>query len=532
MSVPVRLSAAALPAVLPEVSTGSSSGPSPGELRWPRYPRSQVTPGIVHLGVGNFHRAHQAVYIDDVLNAGERDWGIIGVSLKRADMRDALAPQDGLYCLLAQSQTAEGPRSDARVIGSLQQLLVAPESPVAVISAMADPRIRMVTLTITEKGYCLDSEQRGVDWKHPEIEHDLRFPDWPKTAMGLILAALRLRQLNGAPALSVLSCDNLANNGATLQRLLSELDEAQTIAKAKSQSKSQVQDRKPMQGSMSSYFQESLACPSSMVDRIVPHTTEALRAQVLARFGVQDAWPVATEPFTQWVLEDRFAGPRPRLEEVGVQFVKDVAPFEAMKLRLLNAAHSAIAYLGVPAGWNTVDQAIAQPALLGFIERLWANEIIPVLPPEVRNQAPDYARNLLARFGNAALAHQTAQIAMDGSLKVPLRWLPSVRLRLSEGRGIESLALCIAAWINFLGGKKENGELYPIQDPIASRLHDLAGSGSSRDRVCAVLSEPSVFGALGRESQLIEPTARALESLRRYGTLAVLQGSTSAAADR
>ena len=490
-----------------------------GALKLPRYQRSRVTPGIVHLGVGNFHRAHQAVYIDDVLNRGESDWGIIGVSLKRPDMRDALAPQHGLYCLLEQEQTDEGPETRARVVGSLLDVLVAPESPAAVIAAIADPRIKLVTLTITEKGYCLDSDQQQPDWQHPDIEHDLRWPDQPRTAMGLLLAALRQRAKTDAPPLTVLSCDNLASNGQTLRRLLTELAHAQ--AQVQSQTQSQTQSQVKLQAQLN-----SMACPSSIVDRIVPHTSAELRNRLASQFGVEDAWPVSTEAFSQWVLEDHFAGPRPRLEEVGVQFVNEAAPYEAMKLRLLNAAHSAIAYLGVPAGWETVDQAMAQPALLLFIQHLWADEIIPFLPVDVRSQAPAYASSLIARFGNAALAHRTEQIAMDGSLKIPLRWLPSLRRLLIEGRNVKRFSLCIAAWINFLGGKTESGEIYPISDPMAARLQELARTGTARDRVHAVLSQESVFGELAHESRLVDPCVQALETLRSYGTLAALQAST------
>jgi fructuronate reductase len=496
----------------------------------PRYERSKISPGIVHLGVGNFHRAHQAVYIDDVLNSGQPDWGIIGVSLQRPDMRDALFRnkglyaqhgQDGLYSLIEHdrpppafgSEPASGPQSFSRVriIGALLTVLVAPESPAAVIAAMADPRIKWVSLTITEKGYCMGGSG-APDWQHPDIAHDLREPQSPRSALGLIVAALRERQRIGAPPLTVLSCDNLASNGATLHKLLREFSQA----------------RAP---ELLGFIDNELVCPASMVDRIVPHTSDILRGQLREEHGLQDAWPVACERFSQWLIEDHFAGRRPDFERGAqqanacgtVQLVDDVAPFEAMKLRMLNAAHSAIAYLGVPAGWQTVDVAVSEPALLRFIERLWSEEIIPSLPEPVQTQAPIYASSLLERFRNPGLQHLTAQIAMDGSQKVPLRWLPSLRAQLAREGSIEHLALCLAAWINFLGARSEAGETYPIHDPMAMRLQASLQNDSAISQVRSLLSEVSIFGELGESQRLCEAVARALNALRAYGTLAVLR---------
>jgi fructuronate reductase len=279
------------------------------------------------------------------------------------------------------------------------------------------------------------------------------------------------------------------------------------------------------------YVDQEIACPASMVDRIVPHTSEALREQLEEEYGVLDAWPVACERFSQWVIEDRFAGRRPDFERgaeqpnaVGpVQFVGDVAPFEAMKLRLLNAAHSAIAYLGVTAGWPTVDAAIAEPALLRFVERLWDEEIIPGLPDAIRQQAPAYATSLLERFRNVSVAHRTAQIAIDGSKKIPLRWLPSLRVRLANHQSIEHLSLCIAAWIHFLGARSDDGESYAVNDPQAARMQALLQGGSSTDQVRACLGEASIFAELGESQRLRASVVRSLNALRAYGTLAVLQ---------
>lgn len=468
----------------------------PDGVQGPGYDRAALTPGVVHLGVGNFHRAHQAVHLEAALNRGERGWGIIGVSLRRPDMRDALQAQDGLYTLIER-----GAADRVQVIGALQTLLVAPESPKAVIEAIADPRVRLVTLTITEKGYGLNDRRNGPDLANADIAHDLAQPGEPRSAAGLLLAGLRLRRDRGAPRLTLLSCDNLAGNGRALQALLRGMAGA------------------PLLG----YLDESVSCPSSMVDRIVPHTTEELRRQLRETSGVDDAWPVATEAFSQWVIEDRFAGDRPQFERSGVQLVADVEPFEAMKLRMLNAAHSAIAYLGVVAGWATVDEAIAHPPVRRFIERLWQVEVMPTLPVAVRSLAPAYGQALLERFSNRALGHRCEQIAMDGSLKIPLRWLPTLVAQLESGASHAGLALCLAAWIRFLGQTDEVGRHYVVNDPQATRLVDLVRGLSSGEACRALLAQADLFGDLGQAQGLELAVAAALESLRAYGTLAALE---------
>ncbi|RUU52481.1 mannitol dehydrogenase family protein, partial [Mesorhizobium sp. M2C.T.Ca.TU.009.01.2.1] len=335
---------------------------------------------------------------------------------------DALKPQDGLYTLAIRDSAGE----QLQVIGSIQSLLVAPEDPGAVLAALTDPRIRIVTLTITEKAY-LRAADGTLDSAHPDIVHDLANSGSPKTAHGFLAEALARRSIAGTPPFTVLCCDNLPANGATLHRLLIEF-------------------AKLRDADLGRYVADEVAFPSSMVDRIVPATTDADRARIADELGLEDAWPVMTEPFRQWVIEDRFPAGRPAWEKFGVTMVEDVRPFEDMKLRLLNGAHSGIAYLGLLGGHATVDRAFADPAIRQFVDRLWA-EAIPTLPQDAGLDTSAYTAELADRFSNTALAHRTAQIANDGSQKLPQRIVASALARLEAGLLPEHLSLVVAAWI-------------------------------------------------------------------------------------
>lgn len=310
----------------------------PSAIRRPAYDRSRVTPGIVHLGLGAFHRAHQAVVIDDCLAAGGSSWGIVGASLRSPDTRDALAPQDHLYTVAVRA--AEG--TEHRVIGALLDSVVAREKPAALVDRMADPAIRIVSLTVTEKGYCHTPQTCDLDERHPDVVHDLNNFDAPRSAPGFIVAALARRRAQGLAPFTVLCCDNLAANGHTVQRIVTQF--------AALRSKD-----------LGKWIADSTAFPSTMVDRIVPETTDADRDAISNALGMRDAWPVMTEPFTQWVVEDRFTAGRPDFAAAGVELVTDVKPFELMKLRLLNASHSALAYLGYLAGYETIADTMLDP---------------------------------------------------------------------------------------------------------------------------------------------------------------------------
>lgn len=450
----------------------------PADVERPAYSRGRQAPGVVHLGTGNFHRAHQALAFDDLLAAGDARWGICGVSLKRPAMRDALTPQDGLYSVLVR----DGAGTRVRVVGALAELRVAPEGRDAVLRRIASPDTRLVTLTITEKGY----DEAGADG-----------------AIALLHEGLAARRAAGAGGLSLLSCDNLSSNGARLHaRLLQAAADEPALA---------------------AWIERSVCCPDTMVDRIVPATADADRREAAARLGCEDAWPVPAEPFTQWVIEGRFHGEAPPLDRVGATFVDDVAPWEAMKLRLLNAAHSALAYLGATAGLPTVDAAIAEPRLRAFVRRLWA-QAGATLPASVRRQAPGYGERLLERFANPALRHRLLQIAMDGSRKLPQRLVATLCDARRAGLPHDAPVLAIAAWMRFCAGVDEAGGPLPLDDPLAARLRAAAtAAGDARATVVAMLAIDEVFGGVsdgGRpDPALVEALAGALAGLRAAGSL-------------
>lgn len=435
----------------------------PARIRRPAYDRSRLATGIVHLGIGAFHRAHQAVYTDDVLAAGDLRWGIAGASLRSPATRDALAPQDGLY---AQELRADQ-GAEIRVIGSIRELLVAPGDPAALLRRIASPSVAIVSLTVTEKGYCHDPATGELDEDHPDIRHDLAHPEAPRSAIGFLAAGIERRRRAGLPPLTLMSCDNLPANGRSLHRILGRY--AALVSP-----------------DLGRHVAGEIACPDTMIDRIVPATTDADRARIAAALGVEDAWPVVAEPFIQWVIEDRFAGPRPEWEGAGATLTGDVAPFEAMKLRLLNGSHSALAYLGCLAGRETIADAMADPDLAGFVEGLMGDAAATLsLPPGT--DVDGYRRSLLERFRNRALRHRTAQIAMDGSQKLPQRLLGTMRDRLAAGLAIDRHALAVVAWMRYVTGPD------PVNDPLAATFSAIAKGGG--DPVEALLGIGSIFGA-------------------------------------
>ncbi len=454
----------------------------PPAVARPGYDRAAVQPGIVHLGIGAFHRAHQAVCTDAVLRGGDLRWGTVGVSLRSPATRNALAPQDGLFALNIRAEADE-----YRVIGSVQRLLVAPESPGAVIEAMTRPEVRIVSLTITEKGYCLDPSggpsggpSCGVDAANPDIRHDLAHPASPRSAPGLLVEAIARRRAAGLAPFTVLSCDNLAGNGKALHRVL------RGLAGLRGPHSGGPNLGVPDHGGpdLAAYVADRIACPSTMVDRIVPATTDADLARTDAALGMHDAWPVVGEPFLQWVIEDRFSAGRPDWESHGATVVADVAPFEAMKLRLLNASHSALAYLGLLAGCETVADAVADPRLAAFAAGLMRDAARTVAaPPGTDVQA--YQQALLARFANRALRHRLAQIAMDGTQKLPPRLLAPMQELLAQGQRAERHAMAVAAWMQHVATAAV------VQDPRAEELARVVRA----DGPAALLDLPGLFGA-------------------------------------
>ena len=445
----------------------------PADMARPGYDRGALVTGIVHLGIGAFHRAHQAVYTEDALNRAFGPWGICGVSLRSPDTRDALAPQGCLYSVAVRGADAER----LRVVGSVTEVLVAPEAPEAVLERLTRPTVRVVTLTVTEKGYCHDPATGALNEEHAGIRHDVATPHRPQTAPGFLVEALDRRRRAGLAPFTVLSCDNLPSNGDTLAGIVRRFASL----------------RDPELGR---WVTDHVAFPNSMVDRIVPATTDDDRAAVARRLGCADAWPVMTEPFTQWVIEDRFPAGRPAWEREGAELVADVHPYELMKLRLLNGSHSTLAYLGFLAGYQTVAEAIADPAYALMIRRLMDEEVTPTLAVPLGADLGRYKAALLERFANPALKHRTWQIAMDGSQKLPQRLLGTIRDRLAAGAPFARLALGVAAWMRYVTGRDERGQPIDVRDPLAERLARIAAQAGSDAAALApaLLSVREVFG--------------------------------------
>ncbi len=473
-------------------------GGLPAAVTTPTYDRASLRSGIVHLGLGAFHRAHQAVYTEAAIAAGDHRWGITAASLRSAETRDALAPQDGLYAL-----EVRGDRDRVSVVGAIARILVAPESPAALITALTDPAAAIVSLTVTEKAYCRAGATGDLDAEHPDIRHDLDHPGAPRSTLGLLAAGIAARRAAGLRPFTVLCCDNLPSNGRTVHRLLRQFAEL----------------RDP---DLAAFIAGEVACPDTMVDRIVPATTDADRARIAATLGVEDAWPVITEPFTQWVVEDRFPLGRPEWERAGATMAADVGPFEAMKLRMLNASHSALAYLGSLAGAETVADAMLDPGLAAFAARVM-DEAAVTLPPGLDTAA--YARSLLDRFRNPALRHRTAQIATDGSQKLPQRVLGTLRDRLDRGLPIDTQATVVAAWMRCVGGTDEAGRPIVVHDPLADRLTEIAArAGPQAERLApALLDLQPVFGTLGADERVQNAVTHALRRLCDLGAARACQ---------
>ncbi len=471
------------------------------DIRRPAYNRAAVTPGIVHLGVGAFFRTHGAVAVDDCLAAGQTGWGITAASLRSPATRDALVPQDGLYTLAIRDTG----REELRVIGSVGDVMVAPEAPERLLGAMTDSGVRIVTMTVTEKGYAVDLGTGGLRLDHPDIRHDLAVPDRPRSMLGCVAEALDRRRHAGVPPFAVLSCDNLPKNGRTLHRVLTEF----------------AAERHP---GFARFVKEEVACPSSMVDRIVPATTDADRAAISARLGMTDAWPVLGEPFFQWVIEDRFPTGRPELERGGAEFVADVEPFEHMKLRLLNGAHSSIAAIGRLAGLESVARTIADPTIRRFIEAYW-EQVTPTLRIGAA-EAHAYTRRLLERFDNTALQHKTAQIAGDASQKLPQRILAPLRDRLAARAPAEAIIFSVAAWVRSCGGADDQGGSLPLNDPTFQAWADRPdqNAASAAEVVDAFLSLSSVFGHDLPENASFRSALRdTYDAIRQRGVLGALR---------
>ncbi len=422
----------------------SAQTPLPVSVQVPDYDRADQKAGIVHIGIGAFHRAHQALYTDAAMGAGDRDWGIIGVSLRSGDVAAQLNPQDGLYTVSRRSAAGTA----LRLIGAVQKVIVAADDPQAVVDAIAAPTTHIVSLTVTEKGYM----------RRPGGSLDLDAARGSSSLYRFVGAGLAARKAAGLTGLTLLSCDNLTGNGAALKTLM-----RQYLAAG--------------HPDLIDWFDRECRCPATMVDRIVPATTDADRAAVAAALGVRDEGAVIAEGFSQWVIEDDFAGPRPRWEAVGAELVADAVPYETAKLRMLNGAHSALAYIGLGRGHEFVHRAIADPAIRPVIERLMRVEAAPTIDAARGQDLGAYADALLDRFANPALHHRLIQIAMDGSQKIPQRWLETLAWHQARGGRCPALETAVAAWIDFLRSDR------PIDDPLAAPLKAAAAGADAVQRI-------------------------------------------------
>lgn len=429
----------------------------PKQVIRPGYERGRHGIGIVHFGIGAFHRAHMAVYTDDILATDGGDWRILGVSLRSGNVRDQMSPQAGLYSLVERSPAG----SRLRIIGAVADVLVASEERQRLVSILASASTYIVSFTITEKGYC-----RAADGAL-----DLALADCRSVFSYLAEAFARRREM-GLAGLTLLSCDNLAANGVQLHRLMGQYLDATAP-------------------DLRVWFDEQCACPSTMIDRIVPATTDTDRAEVETLLGVQDAAAVVTEPFTQWVIEDKFAGPRPAWEKHGAQITSNVTAFETAKLRMLNGAHSALAYLGLQRGHEFVHEAMADPELASSINRLMRDEAAPSLIPADGQDHSHYADELIERFKNPALKHKLIQIAMDGSQKIPQRWLETLAYHQQAGRQCPAILEALAAWIMHVRG---NG--HDVDDPMRDYFRELWKSEGSAGIANALFGDKGTFASV------------------------------------
>jgi mannitol 2-dehydrogenase len=473
----------------------------PATIARPSYRREQMQPGIIHIGVGNFHRAHQAVYLDSLFNLGrDLDWALVGAGVRPGDaaMRTRLAGQDWLTTVVEMEPDAHS----ARVTGAMTDFLpVDPKAP-GLVRAMSDPKIRIVSLTITEGGYCIDPATGKFNPDHPEIRADAARPMAPVHVFGTLVAALDARRKAGSLPFTVMSCDNIPGNGHVAKDAV-------------------VGQAALIDPDLAKWIEAEVAFPNSMVDGITPATGERERQLLQERFGIDDAWPVFCESWRQWVMEDAFTAGRPALEEVGVTFTGEVAAFELMKLRILNGGHAAIAYPAALLDIHFVHDAMADPLIAGFLRRLMQDEVIPILPPVPDTDLEDYLRSIIRRFSNPEVADTIPRLCQDGSNRQPKFILPSSRERAAKGQSLDLLALESAFWCRYCHGESEAGKPIHLDDVQAERLQRAAKA--ARSRPAAFLELDDIFGDLGKHPGFSQAFERALSSLWQNGVAATLK---------
>jgi mannitol 2-dehydrogenase len=489
------------PASLLSLDSGKLRGASEAGLA-PSYDRSALSVGIVHFGVGGFHRAHQAMYLDRLMTAGlASDWAICGVGVLEADrrMREVLEAQGYLYTLVEKHSDAT---FEPRVIGSIIDYLYAPDDPEAVIERLADPATRIVSLTVTEGGYSIDDVSGEFDPHTPSVAHDLKSRAVPRSMFGLITEALARRRDQARTPFTIVSCDNLQGNGSLARKAF--------VAFARL--------RDPQLGA---WVEQEVRFPNSMVDRITPATTDADREEVRVRFGIEDRWPVVCEPFVQWVLEDSFSSGRPQYEQVGVQVVNDVEPYELMKLRLLNACHQGLCYFGRLCGYEFVHEAAQDPLFREFLRGYMDQEATPTLEPVPGVDLDDYKDTLIARFSNPEVRDTIARLCAESSDRIPKWLLPVVRIQLARGGEIARSAAIVASWARYAEGVDEHGEPIEVVDRRREQLMALA-AGQGDDRL-AFIANRELFGDLCEHQRFVEVYLAALDLLHELGARATLE---------
>jgi mannitol 2-dehydrogenase len=473
-----------------------------GRVPVPEYDRDQVTAGVVHFGVGGFHRAHQAMYLDRLMDDGEAlDWGVCGVGVMPADreMKQALDAQDGLYTLVLKHSDGS---YEPRVIGSIVRYLYAPDDPEVVIETMAASSTRIVSLTVTEGGYNISDITGEFDADNPDVRHDLAPGAVPRTTFGLITEALRRRRERGLTPFTVMSCDNLQGNGDLSRRVFT------TFARL----------RDP---ELADWIEREARFPNSMVDRITPGTTDADRAEVRDRFGIEDRWPVVCEPFTQWVLEDSFTAGRPPYQDAGVQVVGDVEPYELMKLRLLNGSHQALCYFAYLVGYRLVHEAAQDPLFQAFLLGYMNDEATPTLGPVPGIDLGEYKQTLIERFSNPEVRDTVARLCAQSSDRIPKWLVPVIRLQVASGGEIRRSAAVVASWARYAEGVDEHGEPIEVVDRYAERATELARRQQTDP--LAFIGNPDWFGDLAKDERFVTAYSSALDSLHERGARATLE---------
>jgi len=530
-------------ATLPDIAAG-------GQVAVPGYPLTERSIGIVHFGVGGFHRAHQAMYLDRLMHDGrDQDWAICGVGLLPGDsrMRDALSSQDGLYTLV--TKAPDGAR-DPRVIGSIARYLFAPDDPEAVLAQMTDPAVRIVSLTVTEGGYNYNPSTGEFQYETEAVAADLTTSfeqpaaaraaaggngegqgaadasaggtdsgggvsaggatGHPRTMFGYVVEALRRRRAAGTPPFTVMSCDNVRGNGDLAQRMI--------LAYTRRRDENGLHEDAPM----AEWIEQNVAFPNCMVDRITPVTSPEDIEMIASDYGIDDAWPVVSEDFVQWVLEDRFPAGRPAYEQVGVQMVEDVEPYELMKLRLLNCSHQSLAYFGLLLGHTYADEAAVDEHLAPFTRTLYMDrEGTPTVPEVPGMDLTAYKDELMARFANQSVKDTLARLAAESSDRIPTWLVPVIKENLAAGRDVTASAAIVASWARYAEGTGENGEEWPVVD----RLHDRVMAAAARhdQDLLAFLRDDELFGDLVEHEAFTTPYLHALEVLRADGARALLK---------